>query len=97
VTIPEAVAGPSERTPVDTSGLTANPSRAERDATLRIAHGLAFGMMSEALHRSDGDAVTAAVEELVDACQAYVDARPTTVDGSRARLSMRSPREWRNW
>jgi hypothetical protein len=55
---------------VDTSSLSA-----DRDATLRRAHGVAFGRISDALARGDDDAVSAAVEDLVDACQAYVGAR----------------------
>jgi hypothetical protein len=53
---------------VDSSALAVNTGRVDRDANLRIAHRLAFGRMSDAVVRGDDDALSAAVEDLINAC-----------------------------
>ena len=51
-------------------------SRLERDEALRTAHQRAFAKISEACTTVDFHGTVAeAVSELVDACEAYADAR----------------------
>ena len=55
---------------------TMQPSGHPRDAALRRAHQQAFDKISAAAFSLDHRVIVAqAVEELVDACQAYVEAR----------------------